>query len=85
MRVVAKSWAGTVASPPLKLPEKKNFFCGLKKWVQLKELYTSESTLAQEIVLTPLNNEFKLKNLNSTSFMLKSPPKYLNKIYKIQI
>ena len=27
----------------------------------LKELYTSETTLAQKIVLTPLNNEFKLK------------------------
>ena len=25
----------------------------------LKELYTSETTLAQKIVLTPLNNEFK--------------------------
>ena len=27
----------------------------------LKELYTSETTLAQKIVLTPLNNKFKLK------------------------
>ena len=27
----------------------------------LKELYTSETTLAQKIVLTPLNNEFRLK------------------------
>ena len=50
----------------------------------LKELYTSETTLAQKIVLTPLNNEFKLKIWNSTSFMLKSPPKFLKKIYKNQ-
>ena len=48
----------------------------------LKELYTSETTLAQKIVLAPLNNEFKLKNLYSTSFMLKNPPEFLKKIYK---
>ena len=29
--------------------------------LNLKELYTSETILAQKIVLTPLNNEFKLK------------------------
>ena len=50
----------------------------------LKELYTSETTLAQTIVLTPLNNEFKLKIWNSTSFMLKNPPIFLEKIYKNQ-
>ena len=33
---------------------------------RLKELYTSETTLAQKIVLTPLNNEFRFKNLYST-------------------
>ena len=27
----------------------------------LKELYTSETTLTQKIVLTPLHNEFRLK------------------------
>ena len=48
----------------------------------LKELYTSETTFAQKIVLTPLNNEFRLKNLYSTSFMLKNPPEFLKKIHK---
>ena len=32
-----------------------------KIFATLKELYTSETTLAQKIVLTPLNNEFKFK------------------------
>ena len=50
----------------------------------LKELYTSKTTLAQKIVLTPLDNEFRLKKLYSTSFMLKNPPKFLKKIYKNQ-
>ena len=48
----------------------------------LKELYTSKTTLAQKIVLTPLNNEFKLKIWNTTSFMLKNPPEFLKKIHK---
>ena len=50
----------------------------------LKELYTSKTTLAQKIVLTPLNNEFKLKIWNTTSFMQKNPPIFLKKIYKNQ-
>ena len=50
----------------------------------LKELYTSETTLAQKIVLTLLNNEFKLKIWNTTSFMLKNPPEFLKKIHKNQ-
>ena len=50
----------------------------------LKELYTSETTLAQKIVLTPLNNKFKLKIWNTTSFMLKNPPEFLKKIHKNQ-
>ena len=54
-------------------------------WVNvLKELYTSETTLAQKIVLTPLNNEFRLRKLYSTSFMLKNPPEFLKKIHKNQ-
>ena len=52
--------------------------------VELKELYTSETTLAQKIVLAPLNNEFRFKNLYSTSFMLKNPPEFLKKIHKNQ-
>ena len=52
----------------------------------LKELYTSETTLATKIVLTPLNNEFALKIWNSTSFMLKKRHRYfLKKNYKSQI
>ena len=51
----------------------------------LKELYTSETTLAQKIVLTPLNNEFVLKIWNSTCFMLKNPPIFLKKIYKSHV
>ena len=58
-----------------------DFVCK-KLW--LKELYTSETTLAQKIVLTTLNNELKLEIWNSTSFMLKNPLKFLKKIYKIQ-
>ena len=45
----------------------------------LKELYTSETTLAQKIVLTTLNNEFIIKNRNSVSFMLKNPRIFLQK------
>ena len=52
--------------------------------ISLKELYTSETTLAQKIVLTPLNNEFRFKNLYLTSFMLKNPPEFLKKIHKNQ-
>ena len=37
--------------------------------INLKELYTSETTLASKIVLTPLNIEFIIKIRNSTSFM----------------
>ena len=55
-----------------------------KKKLSLKELYTSQTTLAQKIVLTPLNNKFRLKNVYSTSFMLKNPPEFLKKIYKNQ-
>ena len=55
------------------------------RWtVPLKELHTSETTLAQKIVLTLLNNEFKLKIWNTTSFMPKNPPIFLKKIYKNQ-
>ena len=35
----------------------------------LKELYTSETTLAQKIVLTPLNDEFVLEIRYSTPIM----------------
>ena len=59
----------------------KQDFCSISC---LKELYTSETTLAQKIVLTPLNNEFRFKNLYSTSFMLKNPPEFLKKIHKNQ-
>ena len=52
--------------------------------VDLKELHTSAKTLAQKIVLAPLNNEFKLEIWNTTSFMLKNPPIFLKKIYKNQ-
>ena len=38
----------------------------------LKELYTSETTLAQKIVLTPLNNEFVLKIRYSTPIIQKN-------------
>ena len=55
-----------------------------KKKLSLKELYTSQTTLAQKIVLTSLNNEFKLKIWNTTSFMLKNPPEFLKKIHKNQ-
>ena len=51
---------------------------------ELKELYTSETTLAQKIVFTPLNNEFELKIWNTTSFKLKNPPEFLKKIHKNQ-
>ena len=50
----------------------------------LKELYTSQTTLTQKIVLTPLNNEFRLKNLYWTSFMLKNPPEFFKKVHKNQ-
>ena len=43
----------------------------------LKELYTSETTFAWKIVLTPLNNKFIIKIWNSTSFTLKSPQIFL--------
>jgi len=52
--------------------------------LNLKELYTSETTLAQRVVLTPLNNEFKIKIWNSSFFMLKNPPIFLKKICKNQ-
>ena len=55
-----------------------------RKIIFLKELYTSETTLAQKIVLAPLNNEFRFKNSYSTSFMLKNPPEFLKKIHKNQ-
>ena len=48
-----------------------------KTYLDLKELYTSETTLAKKIVLTPLNNEFTIKIQNSTSFMLKNPQIFL--------
>ena len=50
----------------------------------LKELFTSETNLAQKIVLTPLNNKFELKIWSSTSFLLKNLPRFLKKIYKSQ-
>ena len=56
----------------------------LVNWNNLKELYTSESTMTQKIVLTPLNNEFELRIWISTSFMLNNPPILLKKIYKNQ-
>ena len=52
--------------------------------INLKELCTSEITLAQKIVLTPLNNEYRFKNSYLTSFMLKNPPEFLKKIHKNQ-
>ena len=36
----------------------------------LKELYTSETTLAQKIVLNPLNNEFNHAKRLKTDFLL---------------
>ena len=38
--------------------------------------------LKPPLVLTPLNNKFRLKNLHSTSFMLKNSPKFLKKSTK---
>ena len=58
-------------------PHRSNRGCSQgcsKKQANLKELYTSKTTLAQKIVLTPLNNEFILKKLYSTSFMQNNPP-----------
>ena len=48
----------------------------------LKELYTSETTWAQKIVLTPLNNEFVLKIRYSTPIMQKNPQTFLQKSQK---
>ena len=59
-----------------------NIHCAKKD--VLKELYTSQTTLAQKIILTPLNNEFRSKNLYSSSFTLKNPPEFLKKIRKNQ-
>ena len=49
----------------------------------LKKFYTSETTLAQKIVLTPLNNEFVLKIRYSTPIMQKNPQTFLAKISKV--
>ena len=48
----------------------------------LKELYTSISTLAQTLVLTLLNNEFILKILNSTPFGRKIRKRFRPKEHK---
>ena len=48
----------------------------------LKELYTSETTLAQKTVLTPLNIAFVLKIRYSTPFMQKNPQIFLAKIFE---
>ena len=50
-------------NPQIFLPTKRLF---------LKDLYTSETTLAQKIVLTLLNNKFVLKIRYSTPIMQKS-------------
>ena len=41
--------------------KKSNIIIDICFFSDLKELYTSETTLAQKIVLTPLNNKFELK------------------------
>ena len=51
----------------------------------LKELYTSISTLAQTLVLTLLNNEFTLKILNSTPFGQKIRKHFRPKNHNSQI
>ena len=47
----------------------------------LKELYTSETTLAQKIVLAPLNSEFVLKI--RYPIVQKNPQTFLAKISKV--
>ena len=49
----------------------------------LKELYTSETTLAQKIVLTPVNNELVLEIWYSIPIMQKNPQVFLVKISKV--
>ena len=51
--------------------------------MSLKELYTSETTLAQKIVLASLNNEFVLEIRYSTPKMQKNPQIFLAKISKV--
>ena len=52
----------------------------------LKELYTSETTLAQKIVLTPLDNEFALKELytSQTAFAQKIVLTPLNNEFRLK-
>ena len=51
--------------------------------IPLKELYTSETTLAQKIVLASLINEFVLEIRYSTPIMQKNPQTFLAKISKV--
>ena len=53
--------------------------------LDLKELYTSISTLAQKLVLTPLNNEFIVKIQISTLFGRKIRERFRLKNHKSQI
>ena len=76
------SWFSFLRDAGLRMYHYFRDFIFKKIW--LKELYTSETTLAQKIVLTTLNNELKLKIWNSTSFMLKNRPIFLKKIYNNQ-
>ena len=74
----------------------KNYFIHkARKWVgkydldyhmdNLKELYTSISTLAQKLVLTFLNNEFISKIRNSTPFGRKIRKQFRLKNHKSKI
>ena len=56
-----------------------------KRLFNLKELYTSISTLAQKLVLTLLNNEFILKIQISTPFGRKIRERFRLKKHKSQI
>ena len=76
------SWFSFLRDAGLRMYHYFGDFVCKKLW--LKELYTSETTLAQKIVLTTLNNELKLEIWNSTSFMLKNRPIFLKKIYNNQ-
>ena len=58
----------------------KQDFCSISC---LKELYTSETTLALKIVLALLISEFVLKIRYSTPIMQKNPHIFLAKISKV--
>ena len=59
--------------------------CSIKLLValpHLKELYTSETTFAQKLVLTPLNNKFSVKNSILDLLHTKYPQIFSAKILK---